>query len=280
MPKKKATIVDNETEINNIVNEQIDKELGVKEEEVKPIEEVVVEEETPKEEIKAEEKIADFDPEKFAEQTAIKVKELQDAEEKKRMDEFNKSESEAKEKDEMIPNYVREGRNPKDYAEINDEAQRIAELKFNKILEQRETQAKQKEEETLKAKEETLAKSKQFEADFNKMIDEELTEMYASNKIPKIVDDKDPNDPGVKTRFNLFKTMQEVNTKRVAAGEQPITSISRIFNNYYKAPTGEVAGADAPISAGSGIIHDEGKDDVMPYDKMHKTSFLDFFKKK
>jgi hypothetical protein len=278
MPKKKATIVDNETEIKNIVDEQINKELGIKEEE-KPTEEVVVKEPI-KEEVKVEEKIADFDPDKFAEQTAIKVKELQDKAEQDKLEAQKQEELKAKADDEMIPIFEREGRNPKDYPEIVRESNRIAELKFTRLLEAREAQKLQKEEEISKAKEETLAKSKQFEADFNKMIDEELTEMYASNKLPKVVNEKDPNDVGIKARFELFKTMKEVNTKRVAEGQQPITSVSRIFNNYYKATTGEVAGADAPISAGNGVVNDDSKDEVMPYHKLHKTSFLDLFRKK
>lgn len=283
MSKKKTTIVDEGTQISQIIDQEATKMMGAPIKDgnlVVEVEEESKKEETPKEEIKEtpkEETPIEFDPDKFAEQTAEKVKKVLKEDAVEREKELTAEEKKAKEDEELIPIYVREGRNPKDYAEINDEAQRIAEIKFNRTLDAREAAARAKEEETAKAREAELAKSKQFEEDFNKMIDEELNEMYTNNKLPKIVDEKDPDDPGIKARFELFKTMKEVNEKRVTAGQQPITSISRIYNNYYKLPTSQPAGADAPVSAGRGVVTEE-KEEVMPYAKLHNSSFLDFFR--
>ena len=282
MSKKKTTIVDEGTQISQIIDQEATKIMGAPIKDgnlVVEVEEEPKKEEIKKEEIPKEETPIEFDPDKFADQTAEKVKQALKDEAAEREKELTAEEKKVKEEEELVPIYVREGRNPKDYKEINDEAQRIAEIKFNRTLDAREAAAKEKSESEAKAREAELAKSKQFEEDFNKMIDEELNEMYTNNKLPKIVDEKDPDDPGLKARFELFKTMKEVNEKRVAAGQQPITSISRIYNNYYKLPTDQPAGADAPVSAGRGVITEE-KEEVMPYQKMHNSSFLDFFRKK
>lgn len=278
MPKKKSTIVEKTEveQVNEIIEKEIIKDLGIEEE--NPVEEKAkeIEVEKPK---KDEEVIAEFDPDKFAEQTAIKVKELEKKEQEEKQLEAKREEDKKKLEDEKVPIYVREGRNPRDYEEINSEAIRIAKIEFESALTEREKRALEKSEEESKAKEAELAKSKQFEEDFNKMIDEELNEMYQSNKLPKIVDEKDPNDVGVKAKYDLFKTMADVNTKRAKDGQPPITSISRIFNNYYKPSSQGPAGSDAPVSAGRGVVTQE-KEEVMPYHQLHKTSFLDLFRKK
>lgn len=283
MPKKKTAIADEGTQIAQIVDQVASQELGVPVKDgniVEPKKEEVVET-VPKE---PDEVIADFDPDKFAEQTAEKAAqklreyELKEKEEKEAQ--VTKAEQEAKLKDELIPAYVREGRNPKDYAEINDEAQRIAEIKFNRLLEQREQERLAKSEEQAKAREAELAKSKKFEEDFNKMIDEEVDELYQNNKLPKIINKDDANDVGVKAKYELFKTMADVNTKRVKEGLQPITSISRIYNNYYKPSDSQPAGVDAPISVGRGTVTPTDTEEVMPYHKLHKASFLDLFRVK
>ncbi len=83
----------------------------------------------------------------------------------------------------------------------------------------------------------------------NAQIEEELTELYQNNKLPKIKDDKNPNDAGIQARDALFTTMATVNKERVEKGMHPITSVARIHNNYYKAPNRQPAGADAAIIA-------------------------------
>ena len=101
--------------------------------------------------------------------------------------------------------------------------------------------------------------------------------MSVNNKIPKIKDPNDPEDVGVKARIDLFKTMKEVNEDRVKNGKEPIISVNRIFNNYYK-PKTQPAGSDAPVSMGRGSAPvNEGE---YTYNQIHKTSFLDFFRKK
>lgn len=284
MPKKKPAIADENEQIAEVIDQQASKDLGVKVEDGNIVEENPIEEkakELPKEEPVKEEEKMPFDPEKFAEETANKVKDKLAEEENKKIEEAKQAELKAKMEDEMIPIFEREGRNPVDYSEVVRESNRIAELKFEKMLLERENKAKQEQEEISKIKEAELARSKQFEADFNKMIDEELDELRTSEKLPKIADANDPLDEGVKATKELFRTMKEVNEKRVKEGQTPITSVSRIFNNYYKPTPSQPAGADAPVSGGRGVV-DKGESDdgVMPYQKMHASSWLDFFRKK
>jgi len=82
----------------------------------------------------------------------------------------------------------------------------------------------------------------------------------------KIKDDTDPNDRGVQERKALFQTMMEVNTKRVEQGLQPIRSISRIHNTYYKAPNKQPAGVDSAIINGrssAASANEEGEIDYL-----------------
>lgn len=279
MAKKKAAIADEATQIQGIIDQEASKQMGVPVKNGNIVE--PAEPEAPKVEPE-DEKVTDFDPDKFAEETAQKaadkLKEYEKEKEEQKERERLEKESKSKEDEELIPIFKREGRNPKDYEEIVNESNRIAELKVKKMLEERDRQALAKSEEEAKAREAELAKSKQFEEDFNKMIDEEVAELYQNDKLPKVVNAEDPNDPGVKAKFELFKTMREVNEKRVKAGQTPITSVSRIFNNYYK-PKDQPAGSDAPISDGRGSAHTEDKELGYTYADLKKP-WLSFFRKK
>lgn len=143
-----------------------------------------------------------------------------------------------------------------------------------------------KEENKAETKAEIMAEQKKAWDDYNSNLEKskqeeetklsqqrleytnELMDLYQSNKLTKIQNQDDPNDPGVQAVNRLFQTMADVNTKReetyqnkakeVFAAENrvptreelnlaPITSITRIFTNYYTSPTAQPPGADVPI---------------------------------
>lgn len=125
----------------------------------------------------------------------------------------------------------------------------------------------------------TVAKTeKEREDGFNKFVDDELTELYANNRLPKIKDKEDPEDYGVRTRTALFQKMMEVNQKRVANNEPPIYSINKIFHEHFTPPSKQPAGANAPISAGRGGNQAVDTDDFSYHDIHNKKSILDFFR--
>lgn len=160
-----------------------------------------------------------------------------------------------------------------------------------------------KEEELKKQIEERDEKIKES---FNKGIDRELNDLYASNKLPKIVNKDDPNDYGQKTRQALFKTMMDVNTKiteentkkyqawmgkftednkRVPTQQEvqtwvstearpPVTSIKEIYYEHFTQSSSQPAGADAPISTGGGGVAGSAEEPIA-YDEIHNKSFTD-----
>lgn len=124
----------------------------------------------------------------------------------------------------------------------------IAEEVRAQIKQEQEAEAEEAKKEAELEKKTKEERQKIFET----QLDEELEELYSSNKLPKIVDKDDPKDYGKQVREALFAKMIEVNGKRAEEGKTPISSVSRIYNNYFTVPKRGAAGADAPISAGRG----------------------------
>jgi hypothetical protein len=177
-----------------------------------------------------------FDAEKLKEEiseaTAKKIIEAttQQKEPKKEVDE------------ELISPWAKEGRAPKDYEEVADWG-----VEKKSILDRREREAELlKQQETAKQTEEY---NKQQVADFNKYTDDQLGDLKAAGKI------KTPEEQRA-----LFQSMLDVNIARQKEGKAPIYSIKEIFYEHYKAPTAQPAGADAPISPGTGALASEGKE--------------------
>jgi len=133
---------------------------------------------------------------------------------------------------------------------------------------------KREQEEATKQTEEEKKKivqtNEQRQKAFNTYLDEQLDDLQKAGKL-------DLKDPKVKTHF--FKTMMEVNQKRVAEGKTPIYSAKEIFYEHYTPSNEQPAGEDAPISAGRGSTQVENKDEYS-YQEIHKPSFFDLFKKK
>lgn len=222
--------------------------------------------ETPKEEKKEEE--IEFDPEKLKQEAKDEVKqEMADiltgkkGEEKK--DEYEEWAKKVFDETGKPPNW-------KQAAEfIKDKAK--AEIKEEEKAKEKEVADKQ---EADKKQEANVTK------EWNTFIDRELEELYAENKLPRIINAEDKNDPGVVARKALFTTMYETNQKLIAEGKPIEYSVYKIFHRYHKAPNAQPAGADAPISAGSGSGASGAEpEDAVNYKEIHNTPWTTFINK-
>lgn len=140
-----------------------------------------------------------------------------------------------------------------------------------KRIEEKKVADQQKQEEAQKQNDE---QKKAYLDNFKKGLDEEFAELYEKGKLPKIIDPKDKEDYGAKVQNKLLETMMNVNKGRVAKGLTPITSITRIFNTYFEMPRKEVAGYDAPVSAGRGGAVGNDTQEI-DYREIHGTRFED-----
>jgi len=240
-----------------------------------PAEEV---KETAKEEVKEEPKVEEeeieFDPKKFKEEVAteISAKISQETADKiaERLTGKDKATEVQKDKYEAYAEkfMAEKGRQPAWFevaAFIKDEVKAEAKAEAD-------AKVKQEEDKTKATADEQKART----AAFNKYLDEQIDDLYKSKRLPAIVNKNDDKDEGVVFRKALFQTMIDVNTKRVAAGQQPIYSIKEIFYEHFVAPKREVAGGDAPVSAGlrsTGHAEDTEKD--YSYQDIKKKSFVD-----
>lgn len=228
-----------------------------------------VEEVEVKEEVKeVEEK---FDPKKFKEEVAseISTKVSQDTTAKivealKGKDTTNK---EVNIYQKMASDFMAKeraaGREPTWESAFAFLAENSTKLAVENIKKEQQEQAKKYEDQKRQYAETEKARTQAF----NKYLDEQLEDLHKSGRVPK--EDKE-------LRKALFQTMMDVNTARVKQGQQPIYSIKEIYYEHFKAPNREVAGADAPVSAGlrsSGHSVDDSQE--YSYGDIKKKSFTD-----
>ena len=177
------------------------------------------------------------------------------AEEAKRLEETKQKEEEAKQKellkDDLVPAWVKEERQPASYEEIAAESKRIAKLETLAEIDAREAQRTQQAEAQRKQEEERANSVQKQQEEFNKQLQSEmdldLNDLYSGNKLPKIADANNPNDEGILARNALFQAGIQVNQERATKGLPPIRSIKLIYYEHYKAPGQQPAGANAPV---------------------------------
>ncbi len=234
-----------------------------------PIKEIAQNEELPKEEVpevKSEEKPAE--PVKPEEKVEIKPEELAEEISTKVAEKLTpKEEIEVKDKySEFFEKIQAEkGREP-NWIELSQFLEEQAVLRVEeKQVEAQKAATKQKEEED-KA-------SEAFIKRFNSQIDEELEELYKSGNLSAIKDANNPSDPGVVERKALFQAMLDANAKRATEGKDAILSIARIFyGGYYKKPNTQPAGAEAPVSMGTGTPAGGEEEQELDYNKdVHRS---------
>lgn len=216
-------------------------------------------------------KAPEFDPAKLEENITSKVSQKVSEEVTKKI--IESLQTKTPEKQEVALNewqkkikdiQEKEGRNPT-YTEA------LEFVKEQAKAEMKAEQTKIEEEQKRRADEQTKLQE-QATKQINDKLDEELNELYASNKLPKIKDANDPTDKGVIARRALFQTMMDVNQKRLEEGKPMIDSVHRIFNNYYKPPK-QPAGADAPVSGGTRVSGPAEED--IKYTEIHNKRFTD-----
>ena len=93
--------------------------------------------------------------------------------------------------------WAKEGRNPRDYDEIAEWTTQLALKKQAELKAEEDKENKRKEEEAGKFQQERATA-------FNKYWDNQLNELFEAGKLPKIEDEKNENDPGIRARKSLF----------------------------------------------------------------------------
>lgn len=272
------------------------KEAGEKPEEKpeeKPAEEPKPEEK--KEEPKAPEPklVTEEEAKKLADDAAKKATEETSKEFQGKIDEIlNKDKSlqeKQKEADELIAVWDKEGRLPKDYAELINETMRIADAKSAQRDKEREDRlaAEQKEKDDLAKKEVDDKKAQEAKTldDYNKQIATDLDEIISAKLLPRPADINEINNPETKDEAakeiqQVFKFGIELNQKLKAEGKNPVTSLNKIFFLHYKPfidanpnkKAEQPAGADAPV-AGSEHTTPETPSNKIPYAQLHKETW-------
>lgn len=88
--------------------------------------------------------------------------------------------------------------------------------------------------------------------EINRIVDDEIAELYEKGKLTSIKDPNNPSDQGAVERQALFAKWAEVNADRRTKGLPEIISATRIYENYYTKPNAQPPGENAPIAGNSG----------------------------
>lgn len=191
-----------------------------------------------------DEKIVEDERRQIAEEAARKVVEEQET----RRIEAEKAEREVKEPTDKEKSYLdweSKFKEKNDRSPTYLEALAFVEEQAIASIEQRQIETEnQKKAETERVQAEQDAETERM----NAYVDDELQDLYTANKLTKIKDPNNPSDQGVVERKALFNTWQQVNEERKNKGLPEIISATRIYEFYYKKPSAQPAGADAPIS--------------------------------
>lgn len=171
----------------------------------------------------------------------------------------NQTKEEKQEKKDAIAEYLEkakaEGRNPTWEEALKFIAEEGSNRAYERIkAEQAQELQKVEEEKRLQEEQAEQQKVAQEEAqkEYNKVVDEDLDDLYKSGKLMRIRDKNNPNDPGLKQRQALFQKMYEVNTQRAQEGKRLIYSVKEVFYEHFSDPLKQPPGYDAPVSIGSG----------------------------
>jgi hypothetical protein len=216
------------------------------------------------------------------ERESLKEKESKEEEERLKKEELEKKKN-------YIPSWKRDPNAPKDdkgnpipksYDEIFEEAKNAAK---NEIEAEFEERARLKDEEDSRAKELENQKTEQAKKNdeaLSQLLEEEYQDLVSAGKLPKIKNESDPEDEGMKAKKDLFKTGMEYNQRRINEGKRPVTSIKVIYyENYSKEKEIEQpAGGDAPVAGGEPATPPSEELNV-PYEQLHRMSYRDIVAK-
>jgi len=176
-------------------------------------------------------------------------------------------------KEELKSKWSQEGRTPKDYDEIYEEAKNAAKREVLEEIDRREAErAKATQERTAAEQAAKEAREKQ-EADYRSSVErmtmDELSEMEREGIKLSEAEQK-----------ALFQKGLEINTQRMATINPdtgrpypPIISISRIYHNYYKqSKPAQPAGADAPVAGAANTPAQTPAQDKYVYSRDHNKT--------
>jgi hypothetical protein len=200
-------------------------------------------------------------------------KEAKDAEEKAKI-EVPKEKKEIKPRWKDNPDYPKNDKGeaiPKSYDEIYEDAKNAGKEEAIQWFKDHEAQLeaeRQRVETETKQQQEVQAKQNEY---LNNQIEKDVDFLFGMNLLPKIKDEKNPEDEGVKARQALFATGIKVNQERLAKGELPISDIKVIYKDYYKKLTN--ANAQAPVMADG--AHTVISEDKLDLPNIRKLSFRD-----
>lgn len=202
----------------------------------------------------ADRKLEDDRQAAIAKSAAEEVVKKQEEEKQRELDRVKAEETEKERQEALKPKFtgVDEKGNvvPKSYEEVVAEGARIGEeralARLRTEQEERDAQVKQETAQKEQQTQQQADAQKAAEDQLQKELDADLNDLYTNNKLPKIKDPKDENDPGNKEFRNLFETAQKVNADRMAKGLAPIRSIKLIYYEHYK-PLEKPAGSEAPV---------------------------------
>lgn len=146
----------------------------------------------------------------------------------------------------------------------------IEALQFLKDATKTEVMAELKKEadeetETEKEAEETETKKNE---EWNNYWNGQISDLEEATLIPKIADEKDQNDPGVKARIALFTAMTDYNATRKADGKPVTYSLKEIYYEIYSKR--QVPGANAPITGINKGVSQDNKE--YSYEDIHNPS--------
>lgn len=246
---------------------------------------------TPKEEEKPTAPVEETSPEKpDAKEDVAKMAreeaEKATAELKKEIDEIKGQNLSQKEEEKAIEEakttWAKEGRNPKDYDEIVAEAEERA---FRKATKWFEEQEKKKAEEASKKTQEEQEKTKQQEDERKTVLEkteqnlaQEIKELEEGGYIPKVVNENDENDEGLKVRRALFQKGIEINNERIAKNLPAENSIAKVFFMHFKGATSQPAGADAPVSGNRPTATSNGNEKPYIYARDHNKTLREIMR--
>lgn len=251
---KEEEIVEVKEETNEYVDNRVKEFLGEDE-----TSEVIEEKE---EEVKQEEVIEEKKPEINieVEREKAKLEARQETIDKIVQTLTGKSTEDLGEEEGFVPAWKKEGRNPKDYDEILEEATRYKEYKDDlKHKEQVKVEAQNQEVQQKNIKQ------------WNEFWDGQINDMTKQGLLPTIEDEKDENDEGVKARKLLFQKMYEINQKAPAV---PVTSLKEIYlDNRNEFTSKNNSAKTAPVSAGRTETGAK-TDDQFYYEDINKAKTL------
>lgn len=216
----------------------------------------------------ADRKLEDDRQAAIAKNAAEEVVKKQEEEKQRELDRVKAEEAEKERQEALKPKFtgVDEKGNavPKSYEELAEESARVAEEKALTRLraeqDEKDVKAKQEQEQQAQQTEQQKQAQKAAEDQLQAELDADLNDLYANNKLPKVVDPKDENDPGNKEFRNLFETAQKVNADRMAKGLAPIRSIKLIYYEHYK-PLEKPAGSAAPVFGAEPVLNNQPSED-------------------